>query len=638
MLWIALHLPALPLESFLAGLPEAARGEPVALFDAPGRAVDAANAQAQALGVKPGLRRATALALAPRLIHQRRGAADAAREAQALMAVAHVALSFTPAVTLPDAPPGLLDGGGAGYPALPGAPATPRSSPPSWLDGAGAGHTVLFDVQASLRRFGGPGRSLPRLLGLLRDALAPLGHVVRSASAPTALGAALLARCGAGGSVMHQTAGRPDRPASTAATAALAPGHCCFEHLVDCADRATLLRRLHKVPAALLDSASQHRDVLRGMGLHTLGDLLRLPRGGLARRFGEALPDELDRALGRRPDPRGWVELPAVFEARLELFARADTAEQVLYGAGVLLAQLVGWLRARQVRVRRFALQMQHERHRRQADCPEASTLEIALAEPSCDAAHLRVLLHERLAHVRLAAPTLELRLHCADVARGGPPNSELFASAGSEREGLMRLVERLQARLGHDRVQRLQPVADHRPERAAAVCPADALQAGRVVVPSPQAAKKPVQRPQKPAVADEPAGKPAASKPARKPLASRAAWPLASNHHVPTPRPVWLLREPQALPECGSRPSLDGCPLQLLCGPERIEAGWWDAAAGLAQRDYFIAQAGDGALVWVYRARLPLLVPEVEPSAEEGPPAELHEQSQGWFLQGRFA
>jgi protein ImuB len=59
----------------------------------------------------------------------------------------------------------------------------------------------------------------------------------------------------------------------------------------------------------------------------------------------------------------------------------------------------------------------------------------------------------------------------------------------------------------------------------------------------------------------------------------------------------------------------LDGRPLQILSGPERIESGWWDA--DLAARDYFIARADDGALVWLYRTRL----------AAPG----------GWFLQGRF-
>ena len=63
----------------------------------------------------------------------------------------------------------------------------------------------------------------------------------------------------------------------------------------------------------------------------------------------------------------------------------------------------------------------------------------------------------------------------------------------------------------------------------------------------------------------------------------------------------------------------LGGQPLRLLSGPERIESGWWDAA--LAERDYFIAQLPGGALVWVYRARLPLAA----------------SPASGWFLHGRF-
>jgi protein ImuB len=95
----------------------------------------------------------------------------------------------------------------------------------------------------------------------------------------------------------------------------------------------------------------------------------------------------------------------------------------------------------------------------------------------------------------------------------------------------------------------------------------------------------------------------------------------------MPLHRPVWLLPEPLPLHERRSLPLLDGRPLQLLSGPERIEAGWWDGA--LAARDYFIAQAADGALVWIYRARLPQDASLNEPV--DGPPAE------GWFLQGRF-
>jgi protein ImuB len=324
------------------------------------------------------------------------------------------------------------------------------------------------------------------------------------------------------------------------------------------------------------------------MGLRTLGDLLRLPRSGVARRFGAELLDELDRARGERPDPREAIVLPDTFETRLELFARADTTEQVLHGATLLLARLVAWLSAQHAHVRRFTLVMQHEpRWRRDANTPTETTLTLALTEPSRDPAHLQVLLRERLAQVQLPAPSIELRLRVDDMARRAPLNEELFPSAGSEREGLLRLVERLQARLGADQVQRLVHVHDHRPERASlAVAATGVLPGGRVAC----------------------AAGPGAA----------AARPSATATHASPVRPIWLLAPPQALNERQHQPLLDGRELHLLSGPERIEAGWWDAA--LAERDYFIAQAGDGALVWVYRARVPLPTGEC-----------------GWFLQGRF-
>jgi protein ImuB len=98
------------------------------------------------------------------------------------------------------------------------------------------------------------------------------------------------------------------------------------------------------------------------------------------------------------------------------------------------------------------------------------------------------------------------------------------------------------------------------------------------------------------------------------RPPSAPAGMPMSAS------RPVWLLPDPQPLRERSDLPVLDGAPLQLLSGPERIETGWWDGA--LAERDYFIAQGADGALVWVFRGRLPL--------SSTG-------QQQGWFLQGRF-
>ena len=538
MLWIALHLPLLSLESFATTLAPELKAQPIALMDA--QRILSVNPGARALGVKPGLKRATALALAPQLTL---GLADAARDAQALTAVVHAALAFTPMVAIE--------------------PAHAVASAHS----AASADTVLLDVQASLRYFGG----LPALLVRLHAALAPLGHRLHTASAPTALGASLLAR-------IHPQ--------------------------LHCADLAATCGALAAAPVWLIGPGREHWEALQGMGLRTIADLRVLPRSGLARRFGEAVLSELDRATGARPDPREPIRLAPTFDSRLELFALADSTEQLLHGAGVLLARLVVWLAAQQAFVRRFSLVMEHERHRRtEAQTPATTTLEIALAEPSRDPAHLLVLLRERLAQLQLPAPTLDLRLHADDIVRRAAPNTELFPTPQTEQDGLTRLIERLQARLGPAQVLRLETVADHRPERASRLCVADArLRTG---------------------LAGGKAG------PARSACSSHAvhAGPAARSVHAAATnpntaaaaiRPVWLLAQPEPLTERATGPTLGGQPLQLLSGPERIESGWWDAA--LAERDYFIAQLPGGALVWVYRARLPVQ-------------GAVH----GWFLHGRF-
>ena len=519
MLWLALHLPLLSLETFCASLPASLDGtgpQPVALLVA--HRIGSVNRAAAERGVRPGFKRATALALAPELLL---ADADAAREAAALQAVVHVALAFTPSVTLQGT------------------------------------QTVLLEVQGSLRLFGGLASLQQRLLA----ALAVLGHRTHLAAAPTALGAALLAQ--------WHPAGHGD----------LAQAPHAHPHTQPLKQRLGALQALlDPAPVWLLGPGREHWEALQGMGLQTLSDLRNLPRSGLARRFGDALLTDLDRALGRQPDPRQWLELPAAFESRLELFARAESAEQVLHGATVLLARLVVWAQARKARVAAFTLHMQHELHR--GSSTPFTQLQIVLAEPALDAAHLQLLLRERLARAELAAPTLELHLHCSQLVAGPAPNGELFPTRATEAEGLVRLLERLRARLGDAQVQRLVAVADHRPEHASRSVPVTAAVSG-----------------------------------------AESAALQTFNAALPLHRAVWLLPEPLPLPERQMLPLLDGQPLQPVSGPERIESGWWDGPP--AVRDYYIVQASDGSLLWVYRHRLP----EAEHPA--GQPC--------WFLQGRF-
>src|SRR2546421_4663585 len=92
------------------------------------------------------------------------------------------------------------------------------------------------------------------------------------------------------------------------------------------------------------------------IGIRTIGELLQLPREGLAQRCGQGLIDELDRALGKLPEVLEFFALPERFAARLELPADVVHAEALLFGAPRLLVQLEGLLSARRAGVRAFSL------------------------------------------------------------------------------------------------------------------------------------------------------------------------------------------------------------------------------------------------------------------------------------------
>jgi protein ImuB len=469
MLWIAVLCPRLALDCALRAH-EA--DVPLAVCDR--LQVLQASEAARALGLRSGMRRATALSLAAdlRIVEH-----DAGVERDALEQVAGWLLQFTPGVTL---------------------------QPPD---------AVLLDVAASLRLFGGR----ERLLARIRDGLAALGFGVRTAVAPTPTAAWLLAgwRDGA-----------------------------CIEH------ESLLEAGLAPLPVERLASAAPHRDALAAIGVRRFADLARLPRSGLARRYGKAVLTEVDVALGRQAEPRGWFEAPARFSVRLELFAQVEHAEALLFASRRLVLQLCGWLGARQAATREAVLTGEHDSGRHAHD---ATRLELRLSQPSRDPERLVAVLRERLGVLKLPAPVHTLRLDCDRVVALPGTHGELFPAAGTDAEGLARLVERLQARLGRDRVHRLLLAADHRPESAYRV--------------------EPVDRP-----------------------AHRTDAPLPG-----MPRPLWLLQAPVALAERDQRPWWHG-PLTLLAGPERIETGWWDDH--LVQRDYFVAEGDPAGWVWIYRTR----------------------------------
>ena len=299
------------------------------------------------------------------------------------------------ALHLPRLPPGTLE-----HVAAWACQFTPRVSlePP---------HGLLLEVEGSLRLFGG----LERLLERLREGLDAMELTTQFAVAPAARAA--LWRSRGGGA------------------------------------------RLEELPLEV--TGFDCGGFFRNIGISTVGELLKLPREGLARRCGQALLDDLDRALGTAPEAREYFLPPPRFAAKLELPAEVSHADGLLFAARRLLVQLEGLLAARHAGVRGFTLTLLQS---------EASTVvEVQLASPAREAQRLGELLREKLATLSLSSPVEAIRLEAGDFSPLHARTAGMFGDALAEDEGWGRLAERLQARLGRDAVYGLATHPDHRPE-----------------------------------------------------------------------------------------------------------------------------------------------------------------------------
>lgn len=364
---------------------------------------------------------------------------------------------------------------------------------------------VLLEIAGSLRLFGGL-----RLLLLQIDAgLLELGYSAALATAPTPTAACLLARTGTGARI---------------------------------ADPAQLPGALAPVPLAVLDQPEDSVRMLAALGVRTVGECLALPRDGLARRFGQRLLDELDRALGRLPDVRQPYLPPARYASKIALPAPVYETEPLLFTAKRLLLELAGFLRMQQTGVTRLKLRLDHEDRR-------PSEVMLGFAIPCRDAERMIRLLRERLTSVELPARVEALAIESVETRPLDSRNLSLFPEDRLPEEQRWLIIEHLRARLGADSVHGIASYPDYRPEHAWRAC--------------------------------EP-GQPV-------PAASHAR------------RPLWLLETPRPLGMQAEAPVLDG-PLALLAGPERIESGWWDGND--TARDYFIAADAEGRCLWVFRER----------------------------------
>ena len=287
---------------------------------------------------------------------------------------------------------------------------------------------VLLEVAASLRLFGG----LTALMDRIRRGLDELGVEHLCGSAPTPLAARWLTRA---------------------------------DKAPPVAESRQFGAALDALPVAALADGSGVDDgvlaLLHAIGCRNLAEVAALPRDALARRQGTRVGDALDRAFGRRPDPRPMHVSPSRYHARLPLPTPSDRRDTLLFLLRRLLAGLGGWLAARHAGVDRLQIVLEHEGRR-----PETA-LEVLAGAPCRDEQRLLLLIREHLERLPIAAEVDALRLEAAAPVPLPALPGDFFDDRQAVRENAELLLARLRSRLGPAAVRRLRVRPDHRPEHA---------------------------------------------------------------------------------------------------------------------------------------------------------------------------
>lgn len=319
--------------------------------------------------------------------------------------------------------------------------------------------------------------------------------------------------------------------------------------------------QLQGLPSGVMDCPREVLQTFEQCGLHTIGELLKVPRSGFVQRFGLQAMGELDSAFNiqNAQAPSNVIFKPGeTFETSKELPFHSSQLEWIERHTEELVQALCTWLSEMKQGTREIHFEF------RQAH--DSIHLMLRSANPSAQHTHWMKLLHHRLSGLKFTDDIRTVKLCCTHTESAPERNASLLPSQ-TQADTLADThwditCDVLRARLGEQTVLFADMEHDPRPEHS-------------IVLNTAKTNRTKPRRKQKQ-------------------FAQSPAQGMLSHS---TPRPLWLLPEPKPLT---TNPNWHtDAAWQLISGPERVEFGWWDSQPCL--RDYYCALDKQGSLVWVY-------------------------------------
>jgi protein ImuB len=394
--------------------------------------------------------------------------------------------------------------------------------------------------------------------------------------------------------------------------------------------RASVWEVLRQLPVGCLRLSDETLDLLHRLGIHSLEQLLDLPRDAVVQRLGERVAHRCDQLLEDVDEPLQILHPQQRYVASQLLPGRIGGPDVICKVFEQLTQPLLKQLEKESrgvlqvtctVEVSRYGQRIYSEFEDARQD---TEILTLGLYRPTTDLKHLSELFHLQWDRLGRVDEVYSCRVEFTQTATMQQKQLSLFDRQSNAQKKyrwqstansfdrippakLVRLIDRLSSRLGKKRVLRATLKPQALPEYGFQLEPIANLNVQRwcrqILVPQKNSPSK------------------SGNVFPRSTRTRKTGWLLKQCKPVDS-LPIWYWKEPFEI-QCQICRK-ENRPLKMLhkghwrqitryWGPERIESGWWRGRA--IRRDYYRVELETGLRFWLYR----------------GLPGE------HWFLQGNF-
>ena len=369
---------------------------------------------------------------------------------------------------------------------------------------------LLVEMKGSLKLFGGQ----EKLIKIMSDDLHGWGYKFGLATGVTPLLAEIGAKTGRKGDVLNRLTSK----------------------------------EINTVPISMFSFLPKQLELLKKMGVRTLGDYKKLPRKGLVERFGKDILQQFDRLYGYDPDPQVFFAAPRRRNISITLDRELESWLDLKPYIKQLLKKAKKYLSYNTLKVRRLTWFF----------CRDSSEVKVPIFLSGANniSVILRIL-EEKLKNKRFREPFDSIRLSLDEVENMRSDNLNILHKTEQSNMDLLcdQFIDLIRSRYGEKSLYVLNSKEEHVPEYSFTYCHFfDGKQ-------------------------------------------NESSFPDGALPKIK--RPIWFVDPPVRLIVKDNKPFYDGH-LLTFSGRERIVSDWWNGEE--IARDYFVAESYSGMVLWIYR------------------------------------